>query len=167
MGMSLSNSLAEHVWLRERLLEEFPAIDEETLQDTLEGVSTLPECLAVLVRSHLDDVTIVEALRARIRSMQERLARLETRAERKKVLALDIMTKTDLKKLMQPDFTLALRPAPAELLIMEETAIPGEFWKPQPAKLDRLALRQQLQTGKAIPGAMLRSGGVLLAIRRS
>jgi hypothetical protein len=167
MHLPLPGALIEHVSLRERLKEEFPEIDEETLHDTLEGISSLPECLAVLIRSHLDDATIVEALRNRVRAMQERLARLETRAQRKKDVALEVMTRGELKKLLQPDFTLTLRNAPSELLISDEASIPNEFWKPQPAKLDRQGLRQQLQGGSSVPGAMLRPGGFVLAIRRT
>ena len=167
MHLPLPGALAEHVALRERLKQEFPEIDEETLHDTLEGISSLPECLAVLVRSHLDDATIAEALRNRVRAMQERLARLETRAERKKDLALEVMAKAELRKLLQPDFTLTLRPAPPELMITHENSIPIEFWKPQPPKLDRQGLRHQLQAGNSVPGAMLKSGGFVLAIRRT
>jgi hypothetical protein len=167
MHLPLPSALAEHVTWRERLKEEFPEIDEETLHDTLEGISSLPECLAVLVRSYLEDATIAEALRSRVRGMQERLARLETRADRKKDLALEVMTRGELKKLLQPDFTLTLRPAPSELLITDEASIPNEFWKPQPAKLDRQGLRQQLRSGTCVPGAILRSGGFVLAVRRT
>jgi hypothetical protein len=77
------------------------------------------------------------------------------------------MTRGELKKLLQPDFTLTLRNAPSELLISDEASIPNEFWKPQPAKLDRQGLRQQLQGGSSVPGAMLRPGGFVLAIRRT
>lgn len=39
----LVRSLAEHAYLREHLLAEYrEAIDEETLRDTLEGLSSLP-----------------------------------------------------------------------------------------------------------------------------
>jgi hypothetical protein len=33
--------------------------------------------------------------------------------------------------------------------------IPGEFWKPQPAKLDRLKLLAMLKAGQDMPGAGL------------
>ena len=48
----LATSLAEHAYLREHLLAEYrEAIDEVTLRDTLEGISSLPEALAAVIRS--------------------------------------------------------------------------------------------------------------------
>ena len=67
--------------LHEQLVAEFPDADDETLRDTLEGLSSLPEVLAALVRSYLDDLSVAAALGMRMSDMQERLGRFEARAE--------------------------------------------------------------------------------------
>ncbi len=54
--------LSEHTHLRRWLETQFPEADEQTLRDTLEGLSSLPEMLACVVRSYLDDLTLVAAL---------------------------------------------------------------------------------------------------------
>src|SRR6202049_563081 len=80
MRPDLRHNLAEYQYLRERLKADFPDADEPTLGDTLEGLSTLPEALAAVVRSYLDDLALAAALGLRIGDMQERLGRIEQRA---------------------------------------------------------------------------------------
>ena len=101
----LFNQLHQYEWLREQLQAEFPLIDDETLTDTLEGLSTLPEALAAVTRSYLDDLALASALGIRITEMQGRLARIEQRADRKRGSGCSyIMERTEIKKLEQPDF---------------------------------------------------------------
>ena len=40
-----------------------------------------------------------------------------------------------------------------------------EFWKPQPAKLDRQRLLAMLKAGQAVPGAVLGEAGCSLVVR--
>ena len=62
MPHPLMHELSHHEYLRQRLEREFPDADEETLADTLEGLTNLNEMLGAVVRSHLDDMAMVEAL---------------------------------------------------------------------------------------------------------
>jgi hypothetical protein len=48
--------------LRERLLEAFPEIDGETARDTLEGITTLHELIAEIIRSALIDAALQTGL---------------------------------------------------------------------------------------------------------
>ena len=97
MNPTLQHSLAEHEYLRRRLKAEFPDADEETLRDTLEGLSSLPEMLACALRSYLDDIALTAALGIRINDMQERIGRFEQRAEKKRALITAVMERADLK----------------------------------------------------------------------
>jgi predicted RNA-binding protein len=166
MQPNLVRSLAEHAYLREHLLAEYrEAIDEETLRDTLEGISSLPEALAAVVRSYLDDLMVAAALGMRIGDMQTRLARTEARVEKKRETITKVMEKADIKKLEQPDFTASLRAIPPGLVVADEGVIPGDYWKPQPAKLDRRGLLAALNGGASVPGAGLGNGGTTLSVR--
>ncbi len=60
-ALPLNRELTHHQYLRARLEEEFPDADEETLVDTLEGLSNLPDMLAEVCRSMLDDQAMVSA----------------------------------------------------------------------------------------------------------
>ena len=91
--------------LKERLQADFPALDEETVADTLEGITDLHEMIAAVIRSALVDEALHAGLRFRVDDMRERLSRLELRASKKRELALETMTEVGLVKLEQPDFT--------------------------------------------------------------
>ena len=161
----LPSELQRYKVLRERLLSEVPGIDDETLADTLEGISDLREMLAEAIRSALDDEAIATGLATRLQDMKVRLDRLTTRAIRKRSLALNIMIEAELSKLLFPDFTASLRKGALVLEIISEASIPPEYWKPQPAKLDRQALISNLKSGNTIEGAVLTPAPPQLAIR--
>ena len=55
MRTPLMQELRLHKYLRDRLAQEFPDADEETLSDTVEGMTDLHEKLAAVIRSQLDD----------------------------------------------------------------------------------------------------------------
>lgn len=158
-------SLSEHNALRAWLSAQFPDADEQTLRDTLEGLSSLPEMLASVVRSYLDDLTLIAALDMRISEMQQRLARMEQRAEKKRDLVATVMERGNLKRLTEPDFTVSLRTVPPALIIVDEQQIPQEYWKPQSPKLDRQALGAAVKSGATITGAQLGNGAMTISVR--
>jgi hypothetical protein len=165
MKTNLDYSVGEYQNLRNRLQAEFPEADDETLRDTVEGLTDLPELLASILRSHLDDLALLAALRTRILDMQERFARLEARAETKRALVASVMERADIKKLNEPDFTASLRQVPPGLMIANEQEVPEAYWKPQPPKLDRKALLAALNAGQVIAGAALGNGSTTIAVR--
>ena len=63
INIFLTQAVPHYQYLRERLKAEFPDADEETLQDTLEGLSNLTEMIAAVLRSRLDDLDLAKALR--------------------------------------------------------------------------------------------------------
>jgi Siphovirus Gp157 len=165
MCSQLANLLHQHEYLLEQVRTEFPNIDGEALQNTIQGLTNLPEMLASILRSHLDDLALLAALRTRILDMQERFARIEYRADKKRALAASGMERAGIQKLTEPDFTASLREVPPGLIVIEEGKIPAPFWKPQPPKLDRKALLAALKAGEVVAGAALGNGSATLAVR--
>src|SRR6516164_11729173 len=141
--------------LKERLQADFPALDEETVLDTLEGITDLHEMIAAVIRSALVDEALHTGLRFRLDDMKERLSRLELRASKKRELALEAMTEVGLTKLEQPDFTAFARAGSPALIVIAEERIPATYWVPQPPKLDRQAILGELKRGIEIPGAQM------------
>ncbi len=165
MSQPVRHELTHHRYLRERLEAAFPDADEETLMDTLDGMTNLTDSLAELLRSSQEDESLASALRSRMSDMQERCGRFEERARKKRELVCTVMEEAELQKLMEPDFTVSLRPARAPLMIIDEEAIPGDYWKPQPAKLDRMGLISALSNGRDIAGAVLGNPPMTIAVR--
>ena len=161
----INRELNTHQFLRHKLTTEYPEADDQTLLDTLEGLTNLNEMLAAVVRSRLDDVALIAALKSRIGDMQERVGRIERRADKKKDVVTEVMDKAGLKKLEEADFTVSLRDKTRALVVSDEKQIPRIYWKAQEPKLDRQGLIQALKNGISIPGTALGNGGVTISVR--
>jgi hypothetical protein len=144
---------------------DFPTVDEETVTDTLEGITDLHEMIAAVIRSALVDEALQAGLRTRLEEMRQRLVRLVERSAKKRQLALDAMCDAGLKKLEQPDFTASARAGLPALVVVAEELIPTDYWVPQPPKLDRQSLLAKLKRGGEIAGAQLGNPKPTLAVR--
>jgi hypothetical protein len=155
----------KHQLLKQQILTAYPGLDDETLADTLEGITNLHEMIAAVIRSALVDEALQMGLRTRLEEMRQRLARLEERGAKKRHLALEAMCEAGLKKLEEPDFTASARAGIPPLVIVAEPEIPEQYWVPQPPKLDRQALLADLKRGAIIQGAQLGNPKPCLAVR--
>ena len=164
-ALPLNLELSRYAYLRSRLLAEIPDLDAETLADTLEGISDLKEMLAELIRSALEDEAFASGLSTRLADMKARLERFETRAGRKRQLALRVMSEADIQKLMQPDFTASLKQGAPTLDVIDEAKVPAAYWKPQPSKLDRQGLLSALKAGVTIEGVGIAPPQTQLSVR--
>jgi hypothetical protein len=151
--------------VRMHLLASMPELDDQTIADTLEGITDLHEMIAAVIRSALVDEALQTGLRTRLEEMRSRLERFEQRSLKKRQLALDAMCEVGLKKLEQPDFTASARAGIPSLLLISETEVPTEYWVPQPPKLDRQALLADLKRGEEITGAQLGNPKPVLGVR--
>jgi hypothetical protein len=120
--------------LRRRILNLYPDIDEQTLADTLEGATNLREAISAIIRSAIDDETMVKSLKERLEALRQRLARLEARAVGKRQAAIWAMEEADLQKLIEPDFTASLRLGSPGVEIIDETKLPQQFLVPPTAE---------------------------------
>jgi hypothetical protein len=161
----LSAELHRYNLLRERLAAAFPDLDEETARDTLEGMSTLNELIAAIVRSALLDEALQAGLKSRMVDLRSRLTRFEERSSKKRRLVLEAMSDAGLAKLEQPDFTVSVRAGSPALLVVTEEIIPLQYWMPQPPKLDRQAILNDLKVGEEIPGVQLGNREPVLTVR--
>lgn len=168
MSESLSRiqvSAQQYQVIRDRLRALDRDLDEQTLADTLEGLTDIHEVLAAVVREALSDEALAVGLRHRIGAMEERLERLLLRAARRREIARDVMAETDVKKVTAPDLTMVLRPGSPALMIADEQAIPAEFWVAREPRLNRQELLTQLKAGTEIQGVQLSNPQPVLTVR--
>jgi hypothetical protein len=162
---TLRSEVTHHVILAGELKDYYDGIDDETLRDTLEGISDLPEMVLQVLRSSLDDDALIGALRARIEDMQTRLSRLKERYERKRELARWAMESGDLPKLQGPDLSCFLRVGPERLEVIDEKQVPDDYLVPVPPRLDRASLLAALKHGEVVSGARLLPGAPGISVR--
>ena len=165
MVTPLSVETMKYLQLKQRILVNYPQADEETLTDTLEGITDLHEMIAAVIRSALVDEALHFGLCSRLGEMKERLSRLELRANKKRELALEAMTEVGLTKLEQPDFTASARAGSPALVVIAEDRIPQAYWLRQPPKLDRQAILGELKRGIEVPGAQMKNPKPVLSVR--
>jgi hypothetical protein len=151
--------------VRERIRAQDPQIDDETLADTVEGLTDLNEILAAIVRAALADEALAVGLKGRMAEMEERFQRLQERAAKRRQVVKDTMVELDLKKLTAPDFSASVRPGMPALLVIDEAAVPSIYWEPREPRLDRQGLLAELKQGAEITGVTLSNPEPVLSVR--
>ena len=151
--------------LRDRIRAQDPQIDEQTLADTVEGLTDLHEIVTAIIRSALADEALATGLKSRMADMQERLDRLQDRASKRRQIAKDVMVELDLRKITAPDFTVSIRPGMPSLLVLDEAAVPSIYWQPVAPRLNRQELLSELKEGADIKGVTLSNTEPVLSVR--
>jgi hypothetical protein len=163
--MNLEFAVTTYRALRERIRAQDPQIDEQTLADTVEGLTDLHEILMAVVRAALADEALVLGLKCRLSDLQGRLERLQERAAKRRQIARDVMVELDLKKLHAPDFTASIRDGMPSLMVINEEDVPSIYWQPSEPKLRRQELASELKQGAEIPGVALSNPEPVLSVR--
>ena len=140
--MSLEFAAIAYRTIRDRIRAEDPQIDEQTLADTVEGLTDLHDIVAAIVRAALADEALATGLKGRIAEMQDRLDRLQDCAAKRRRIAKDVMVELDIKKITAPDFTVSVRPGMPSLLVFDEASVPSIYWQPVAPRLNRQGLSE-------------------------
>jgi hypothetical protein len=163
--MSLEFAAHTYRTIRDRIRAEDLQIDEQTLADTVEGLTDLHEIVAAIVRAALADEALAVGLKGRIAEMQGRLERLQDCAAKRRQIAKDVMIELDVKKITAPDFTVSVRPGMPALLVLDEAAVPSIYWEPREPRLNRQGLVNDLKQGAEIKGVALSDPEPVLSVR--
>ena len=163
--MNLDFATIAYRSIRDRIRAEEPSIDEQTLADTVEGLTDLHEIIAAIVRAALTDEALAIGLKGRIAEMQDRLERLQDCAAKRRQIAKDVMVELDIKKITAPDFTVSVRPGMPSLLVLDEAVVPSIYWQPVAPKLNRQGLLSELKEGADIKGVTLSNPEPVLSVR--
>ena len=163
--MTLEFAAIAYRSIRDRIRAEDPQIDEQTLADTVEGLTDVHEIVAAIVRAALADEALATGLKGRVAEMQDRLARLQACASKRRQIARDVMLELDIRKITAPDFTVSVRPGMPSLLVLDEAAVPSIYWEPREPRLNRQGLLNELKDGADIEGVALSNPEPVLSVR--
>jgi hypothetical protein len=137
-------------------------LDEQTLADTLEGMSGDLEVKATNTAMFCRNL---EASAAAIKEAESQMAArrkaIENRAARIKDYLLASMMVAGVQKIECPHFKLAVRDNPPSVEVYEPGLIPAEFMRqpePPPPAIDKAAIKEAIKSGQEVPGCKLTRG---------
>lgn len=162
---NISLARSHYTVIRDRIRAQDPDIDEQTLADTVEGLTDLHDIIQAVIRSALVDEALARGLKCRIADMQGRLNRLQDRASKRRQIAKDVMVHLNLKKLTAPDFTVSIRDGTPSLVVIDEDEVPKIYWQPGEPRLKRQQLAEDLKQGEEVAGAELSDPEPILTVR--
>lgn len=150
----------------ENLMLAYPDLreDEQLRSDMIEGSTAAFDVLDRIVAQAQDAAAMAAGVKALIDGLQKRKSAAERREEAMRALALRIMEAASLAKVTLPRATLSVRQAAPSVRIIDEAAIPADFWRVK-RELDNAAIKTALQDKFPVPGAELSNGGTGLTVR--
>lgn len=128
----------------------------EAIADTLEGMAGEWADKALNVARYVRNLEVeANAIKDAIRGMDTRMKAASTKAERLKAYLLDELERTGLKP-KAADLALRLQKNPASIVIESEGLIPDDYREEVTTwRVDKRAIKDAWQAGKAVPGTRL------------
>jgi chromosome segregation ATPase len=137
-------------------------MDEQTVKDTLEGLSGELETKGVNVAYVIRNMeSSAEQIKQAEKAMADRRKALESRAEQLKRYLKDNMERTGITKIECPHFSIAIKHNPPAVVIDDAAAIPSDYMVTPPAPPpapDKKLIAQAIKDGFEVPGCKLVSG---------
>lgn len=137
-------------------------LDEQTIADTLEGMSGALEVKAqnvVMFARNLE--ATATAIKEAETAMAARRKAIEHRAAGLRRYALSAMQVAGVQSIECPYFKLSVRKNPPAVEVFDAAQIPAQFMRtpePPPPAPDKKAITEAIKAGQEVPGARLVSG---------
>jgi hypothetical protein len=145
-----------------------PELDlpNEVIADTLEGLAGSLEDKAIAVAQFFKNLeSTAQAIKEAEQRMSQRRKAIESRVASMKTYLKDNMESCGIQKIESPWFTLAIQKNPAAVDITDEDSLPDDFVEiVTTRKVDKAAIKQAIEAGTEVPGAVL-TRSTRLAIR--
>jgi hypothetical protein len=166
--MDISNKLHLEIKAAETLkatIADIAGDDKDLLRDTMEGETRLNNLIEAAAVQIVSDEAMADGVAELVKQLNSRKERIVQRASLLRSACLAAMGIAEIKTIETPAGTLTRKAVPQSAIIIEESVIPSEFWKPQEPKLDKRAVLDALKSGRAVEGAQISNGGETLQIR--
>jgi len=151
---------ADYKEAAERLAES--GLDEQTITDTLEGLSGDIEWKAIHLAKLIRNIECdTAAIRSAVDEMVKRANSEEAKAKRLRDYLKNCLQQAEIRKVPCPFFVVSLKSTPPAVVLDDEKLIPGDLmvWPPAPPpKPDKRAIAEALRAGNTVAGAHLESG---------
>ena len=146
--MSLEFAAIHYRAIRDRVRTIEPDIDEQTLADTVEGLTDLHEIVQAII-----------PLGASRGSPRKRPQMPDCRhaGPAQSVRGSGLQT--------APDFTVSIRQGIPSLMVIDEDAVPKTYWEPGEPRLRRQILTHDLKRGEEVTGAALSEPQPIMVVR--
>ena len=137
-------------------------LDEQTISDTLEGLSGELEVKATNVAMFCRNLEAsAEAIKGAEAQMAARRKAIENRAGRLRQYLKDNMERVCILKIESPFLALSIRKNPSAVHVEALELVPMEFFNPPmppPPVLDKKRVADALKSGKDVPGCRMEQG---------
>ncbi len=127
--------------------------------------SNFMEMAAMLLDAEEEAKTQEAALKEQIQARQLRAKRFSDRQARLRVILQQMMITAGQRKLELPQGTVSIMAARPKLIIDEEAL--SDDWMRIKKEPDKTAIKQAIDSGNEVPGAVMSNGGETITIRRS
>ena len=149
---ALYQLVADYKEAAERLSES--GLDEQTITDTLEGLSGDIEQKAINLAKLIRNIEAeTSAIRSAVDDMVKRANAEEAKAKRLRDYLKDCLQQAEIRKVSCPFFVVSLKATPAAVVIDDEKLIRGDLmvWPPAPPpKPDKRAIAEVIKAGEEV-----------------
>lgn len=149
----------------DRMRADNPDTDADALLSVIQSEAPeFSDVMAALCRAADEAASDRDAVTERIRVLQERSKRHDSRLEAYRALIFAALDAAGQTKWKSPEFTVSITPGRAGVVITDPQAIPDAFVRIK-REPDKTAIGAAIASGNAVPGAEQRNGLPTLTIR--
>ena len=148
------------------LLIEYPELAEDEIlrADMIEGSTDFPAVIGRLLDAERNASAMSDAIKGRRDALAERAQRYDRHSDGLRAAMLKMMQAGDLKKMALPEATISVRAGSPRVIITDETMVPEDLCRVTVAP-DKRLIKERIDAGESVPGAVLSNSEPSLAIR--
>lgn len=138
------------------MIEQLCDDDEQLFADMIEGETDVDRIVTRLHDQIQTDEALSVGITARMANLKDRKTRINNRIDASKAAIGEVLKAVKLSKLELPEVTYSVRDGKPGLDVVDGAAVPDEYMKPQPAKVDKAAINDAFDPDGGLPNWLTR-----------